>query len=293
MQAMGSDRAISHTLRLGAAAFFLFDGGSSCPRRGSGGGGAAHPSAACCRCERVHSSAPGSPAPPPTLVTVLVGRFDDLFARGLRELLAGDRSLAVVARDIEQRRVGVVLRANRPDVAILDARALGKLADVRELTVQYPSTRLVLLGDGLSAVECAQLLAFGASACLGRETQARDVLNAVHLASRGLQLTPRASAGDVPPASGLLTRREAEVLPLLSRGATNSQIAAALGVGVETVRTHARNIYRKLGVGSRTELVAAREDERGEGSASDVAAPRRRAGARRPRPRRGHDAHRR
>jgi DNA-binding NarL/FixJ family response regulator len=217
-----------------------------------------------------------------------VARFDDLFARGLRELLAGDPSLTLVAQDIEQRRIGVVLRAHRPDVAILDARALVKLADVRELTVEHPATRLVLLGDGLSGIECAQLLAFGASACLGRDTQARDVLNAIHLASRGLQLTPRASPGDASPGEGLLTRREAEVLPLLAQGASNRQIALALGVGVETVRTHARNIYRKLGVSSRTELVGPPVGGRGERRKTDTASPRRRVIVGRPHARRGH-----
>jgi DNA-binding CsgD family transcriptional regulator len=52
----------------------------------------------------------------------------------------------------------------------------------------------------------------------------------------------------------LLTQREAEVLPLLQVGRSNAQIALALQVGVETVRTHARSIYRKLGVSSRREL---------------------------------------
>jgi DNA-binding CsgD family transcriptional regulator len=52
----------------------------------------------------------------------------------------------------------------------------------------------------------------------------------------------------------LLTKREGEVLPLLQQGRSNAQIALALQVGIETVRTHARNIYRKLGVSSRREL---------------------------------------
>jgi DNA-binding NarL/FixJ family response regulator len=240
----------------------------------------------------VRSPAPGSPAHPPSLVTVVVARFDDLFARGLHELLAGDASLAIVAQDVEQRRIGVVLRAHRPDVAILDARALVKLADVRELTLGQPATRLVLLGDGLSGIECAQLLAFGASACLGRDTQARDVLNAIHLASRGLQLTPRASLGGKPTGSALLTRREAEVLPLLAQGDTNRQIALALGVGVETVRTHARNIYRKLGVSSRTELAAAPDRQPGATPTADVHSPRQRVSGGRPHRRRGHGASR-
>jgi DNA-binding NarL/FixJ family response regulator len=50
-----------------------------------------------------------------------------------------------------------------------------------------------------------------------------------------------------------LSRREAEVLELLARGLTNSQIAAALGVTVHAVKFHLAAIYRKLGVANRTE----------------------------------------
>jgi two-component system nitrate/nitrite response regulator NarL len=194
-------------------------------------------------------------------ITVVLAHFDDLFAGGLRELIERDPNLAIVAADVEPGRIGVVLRAHRPDVAILDLGALGKLAEVRVLSSAHPATRLVLLGGDPAPVECAQLLAFGASACLGRDTQSRDVINAIHLASRGLQVLPRAqtagTGGNPVAVSGLLSRREAEVLPLLQRGDSNAQIALALQVGVETVRTHARNIYRKLGVSSRRELTAA------------------------------------
>src|SRR5580692_5014803 len=197
--------------------------------------------------------------PSHTPITVVLAHFDDLFAGGLRELIESDPSLAVVAADVEHRRIGVVLRAHRPDVAILDADVLGKLADVRELSAGDPGTRLVLFGGDPAPVECAQALAFGASAYLGRDTQSRDVVNAIHLASRGLQVIPRMPAGSDGgrvAAGGLLSRREAEVLPLLQQGHSNARIALDLRVGIETVRTHARNIYRKLGVSSRRELAA-------------------------------------
>jgi DNA-binding NarL/FixJ family response regulator len=200
--------------------------------------------------------------PPHTPITVVLAHFDDLFAGGLRELIERDPSLAIVAADVAHMRIGVVLRAHRPDVAILDLDALGKFAEVRELSARNPATRLVLLASDPAPIECAQLLAFGASACLGKGTQSRDVINAIHLASRGLQVLPRVPAGSHggrgPVAgAGVLSRRESEVLPLLQQGHSNAQIALALHVGVETVRTHARNIYRKLGVSSRRELAAA------------------------------------
>jgi DNA-binding NarL/FixJ family response regulator len=58
------------------------------------------------------------------------------------------------------------------------------------------------------------------------------------------------------PAPELLTPREADVLELLQEGRTNAEIAHTLSIGIETVRTHARNIYRKLGIASRRDLAS-------------------------------------
>jgi len=147
--------------------------------------------------------------------------------------------------------------AEAPQVAMLNFGSLSSPNDVRQLHGAHPDTRLVVMANRPSPSECNQMLAFGATACLSKETQARDVLNAIHLASRGLHVLPRNAAelsngGPVGP--DLLTAREADVLEHLQRGASNAQIALALGVGTETIRTHARNIYRKLGVSGRREL---------------------------------------
>ena len=55
--------------------------------------------------------------------------------------------------------------------------------------------------------------------------------------------------------SELLTQREKEILKSLAKGLRYKEIAAELNIGLETVRTHARNIYEKLQVQSRTEAV--------------------------------------
>ena len=188
-------------------------------------------------------------------ITVAVGRFDDLLARGLRGLIDDDPSLELVAADMASAQLASVLRSRRPRVAILDAGSLRSPVEVRQLTTRHPATHLLLLDDRPSSVECAQLLAFGAAACLAKTTQVRDVLNAIHLASRGLQLAPRDTRGSAP-GSSLLTPRESDVLAQLQQRRSNAQIAADLYISIETVRTHARHIYRKLGVASRRELLA-------------------------------------
>jgi DNA-binding NarL/FixJ family response regulator len=190
------------------------------------------------------------------VITVAIARFEDLLTLGLQAVLADDPSVSVVAQGVTYARIPATLRAHRPSVLILDASALPDLAAVRVLSIEHPATRLVLLGDVASAAESAQLLAFGASACLTRDTQARDIRNAIHLASRGLQLMPiGANDGGGHVLDPLLTRREGDVLVLLRQGRTNAQIALALQIGVETVRSHARSIFRKLGIASRRELI--------------------------------------
>jgi DNA-binding NarL/FixJ family response regulator len=196
-------------------------------------------------------------------ITVAVGRFDDLLARGLRGLIEDDRTLELVVADIGDEQLAMALRTIQPRVVILDVESLHSPVEVRELTTRHPQTRLLLLAEEASSVECAQLLAFGAAACLAKATQVRDVLNAIHLASRGMQLTARDTFG-ASPGSAMLTPRESDVLAELQRRRSNAQIAADLHISVETVRTHARHIYSKLGVSSRRELVtqavAARPD---------------------------------
>lgn len=195
--------------------------------------------------------------PPPPFITVALGRFDDLLALGLDAALGADPSIAIIARDVAAGHIAATLRAHRPQVLVFDVGALPNLAAVRTLSLEHPATRLVAFDDTMSVTESAQLLSFGASACLGRATQSRDVRNAVHLASRGLQLMPVAPAqrdGGAGQEASLLTPREGDVLLLLRQGRSNAEIALALQIGVETVRTHARSVYRKLGVPSRRAL---------------------------------------
>jgi len=190
-------------------------------------------------------------------VTVAIGRFDDLVARGLRALVEEDPSLRLLGTGLGPSELRRLMRTRRPTVAILDVGTLSSPVEVRELGESHPATRMVLLAERLSSTECSQLLAFGAAACLSRATQARDVLNAIHLAAREMQLTPRDVQAPTT-ATEILTPREVEVLAELQQRRANAQIASDLHISVETVRTHARSIYRKLGVGSRRELLSER-----------------------------------
>lgn len=191
-------------------------------------------------------------------ISVIVAGFEDIMSRGLRTLIDEDDHLELVAAGLHPDALDRVLSDLQPDVCIVNFNALRTAADVHRLHAAHPDVRILLLAHRPTPVECNQLLAFGATACLGKEVQERDILNAIHLASRGLHVLPRPASADVPQPSGpeLLTPRETDVLELLREGRSNAEIAQSLTVSVETVRTHRRNIYRKLGVRTRRELAA-------------------------------------
>ena len=196
------------------------------------------------------------------MITLLLGEFPDLLAYGLRALLREDERLEVLAFDIPLDGLEAAIAETEPDVALIDFAALRSPVQVHQLHDAQPETHVVVVVDRATAAEANQLIAFGATAVLQRDTQRRDILTAIHLASRGMHVLPGAGGAVSEQAYGpdLLTQREAEVLDLLQQNASNAEIAQKLHVGVETVRTHARNIYRKLGVTSRRDLASARFD---------------------------------
>ncbi len=205
----------------------------------------------------------------PSNVSVLLAKFEDLVALGLKHLVAHDPHLELKEEGVPPSALETAIERHAPHVAVLNFGSLTSPAQVFQLHQRHPRSRLVVLANRPTASECNQMLSFGATACLSKETQGRDVVNAIHLASRGMHVLPRSAAAGgltrLSPVQGsdLLTPREADVLELLQQGATNGQIAHSLSIGLETVRTHARNIYRKLGISSRRELARVTPAQRG------------------------------
>src|SRR5436305_3329339 len=182
-------------------------------------------------------------------VRVVLAQFEEIVALGLGALIEEDENLELVATRVDHDKITAALSTYEPEVAILNFGSLGSAAELRDLHRRFPKTRLVVLANRPTALEARQMLAFGATACLSKSSEARDVLHAIHLASRGLHVLPPAdSAAAPPPGPDILTTREAEVMELLRAGRSNAEIAHTLQVSIETVRTHARRIYRKLGV---------------------------------------------
>jgi DNA-binding NarL/FixJ family response regulator len=191
-------------------------------------------------------------------LALLLSETDDLIAHGLRSLLAEDDLVEVLASDVPIEALAAAMNEIEPDVVILDRRRLRTPVEVNHLAAAQPETALVVLVDRASAAEAGQLISFGATAVLTKDASKEDLLSAIRMAARGMRVIPgfRGGIEQEQLYPDLLTPREAEVLDLLQRGRSNAQIAHELSLGIETVRTHVRNILRKLGVSSRKQLGA-------------------------------------
>ena len=200
------------------------------------------------------------------MAVVVAGEFEDLVATGLSVLIGDDPQLELVAANVPMDALDAALEKHSPSVVLLNFGVISGPADVLVLHRRFPESRIVVLASRPTAAQCTQMLSFGATGCLSKETEGSDIVRAIHLASRGVHVLPRsAAAGGGVGRAGMqgaeLTAREAEVLELLQDGRTNAEIGEELSIGIETVRTHARNVYRKLGVPSRRELARMAQQE--------------------------------
>jgi DNA-binding NarL/FixJ family response regulator len=213
------------------------------------------------------SSAPD----PPRRLRVIVADDDPLARRLVRDAL--QLADVVVVADASDGREAVELaRFYKPDIVLMDVvmPVMDGIEATKRITAAVPETRVVMLtrsdDDELGLLG----LRAGAVGYLTKDVSVEAIPRAIRGAHAGqaaisrelsmrlverLQSLPEGGAG-VRPVRSSLTPREWEVLDLLCADKGTEQIADELVLSIETIRSHVKNILRKLGVGSREEAVA-------------------------------------
>jgi DNA-binding NarL/FixJ family response regulator len=209
---------------------------------------------------------------PPAPIRVLLVDDHQMVLDGLQAMLrphaAEVEVVAATTSPAEARRLAV---DEAPDVALVDVRmqSTSGLELCAELLRVAPATKVVLLTvyddeqylfeglrAGASGYLTKQVLAEELVAQL-RRVLAGDIVVDPSLAGRVALSAARLHRGEFWPGASLgLSQRESEVLQLMVQGNANKAIAARLMLGEETIKTHARSIYRKLGVSDRSQAVA-------------------------------------
>src|SRR3954447_9714986 len=206
-----------------------------------------------------------------TLRTI-VADDDPLVRRLIRDTLQR-ADVTVIAEASTGREAVELALFYRPDVVVMDFMMpeMDGIEATRRIYANDPAIRVVLLtGAGDDALGLRGLRA-GAAGYLSKEVELdslpralRGALDGEAAISRRLAMqlveqyraTPRGGTG-MRPVPSALTDREWEVLDLLGAGTTTDGIARELVLSPETVRSHMKNVYRKLGVTSREDAVQA------------------------------------
>lgn len=191
---------------------------------------------------------------------------------GIRAMLAPYRDrVEIVGEVCEPQQAAAVLAEQQPDVVLLDVRlhASSGLDLCAEILQRWPECKVVLLTVYDDEQYLYQALRMGAAGFLLKRVSGGELVGYLARIAEGEVLVDPVLAGRVvlsagrmrdgefwPGADRGLTQRESEVLAFLVAGMSNRAVAAKLCVGEETVKTHARAVYRKLGVTDRAGAIA-------------------------------------
>jgi DNA-binding NarL/FixJ family response regulator len=206
-------------------------------------------------------------------IRILITDDHKVVRQGLKMFLQLDPELEVVGEAENGAEAIERAHALKPDVILMDLLmpVMGGIEAIGRLRAELPETEIIAITSVLEDEAVIGAVRAGAIGYLLKDTDADAPCRSIKAAAQGqVQLAPeaairlmrevRAPEVKAQPVGETLTERETEVLKLVAQGRANKEIAAELGIGEKTVKTHVSNLLGKLGVQSRTQaaLYAAR-----------------------------------
>jgi DNA-binding NarL/FixJ family response regulator len=185
-----------------------------------------------------------------------------LVLAGIRRAFERAPDMEVVAEAMSGEHLLTLVEETNPDVVLLDLRMPGGdgLWTLGELRRRSPELAVIVLSASENPAHIEQALSLGAASYVSKTINPLDLPSTVRqvmegtVHHRGVVATAPAEPGQRAAAAPAgLSDREMDILRLVAEGLSNQEIASRLYVTGQTVKFHLSNIYRKLGVGNRTE----------------------------------------
>ena len=208
------------------------------------------------RDSRDHAETAARRLPPSATLRLLIVDDHAVVREGLEAMLGSDPGITRITTAASAAEALRACEAELPDVVLLDLRmpggdGLGALDTIR---ARWPGVRVLLLSANANAAEVARARQAGAAGHLSKTTDRASLLAAIRLAAAGGTCFAAVATGAVDDQG--LSARELEVLSHLGRGLSNDDLGRVLGVSAETIKSHLKAVFAKLGVTGRTEAVA-------------------------------------
>ncbi|MBC2876380.1 MULTISPECIES: response regulator transcription factor [Streptomyces] len=204
-------------------------------------------------------------------LSVLLVDDEPLVRAGLRAILDAQPDIEVTGEAADGAAVLPLVRQLRPDVVAMDVRMplMDGIEATRAVLAAFPEPPKILVVTTFENDEYVyEALRAGADGFLLKRAHPAEIVHAVRLVASGSSLLFPAALRRLAAEHGnpgaraaleraALTGRETDVLRLMARGLSNTEIAEHLVLGTETVKTHVSAVLAKLGARDRTQAVIA------------------------------------
>lgn len=181
-----------------------------------------------------------------------------LFRQGLRALLKSEPDVTIVGETDRADELPALLERLPCDQLLLDLQMeRNALADIEALVLRVP---VVVLTASEVPADAVAAIRKGARAVVLKRFAIETLMDAIHTVAAGNVWLPASLQTHIVdelrrPAVSTLSPREQEVVRYVALGLRNAEIARALSISTETIKTHLNSIFRKLGVRDRMELM--------------------------------------
>ena len=209
------------------------------------------------------------------LISLVIVEESEFLRLGLRTAIETSEEIEIVGSYRHCNEIVKTVNCLTPEVVLLSMKwpASKGLDECREIRSFIPSTKVVMLSSTNSEEEVLAAMVSGASGIVSLNSPRAELIRAIRVAaSGGLYFDERVTArvigrlkeltGEVSPVGDGLTDRETSILALLARGFDNSEIGEQLNLATTTVRNNITRIRMKLGLESRSKLIAYAVEQR-------------------------------
>jgi DNA-binding NarL/FixJ family response regulator len=199
-------------------------------------------------------------------IKIILADAQYLTRAGLKHLLHGQGQLQVVAEATDREELAAGIVAHAPQVVVIDPHNTDQftLADIAWLHATHPTIALLLITDDHDRSRIHEMLSHGVLGILTKHCSPEEIVSAVLATARKEKffcnkvlemILEKEETADPDCRPSNLSAREAEIISLIALGVTTREVADRLCLSMHTVYTHRKNIMRKLGINSVSEMI--------------------------------------